>query len=162
MVRFSWLMLCTIMLQVPKIKGQFPIWKLGFSNVQLPVCGAGWLPPQRHPPQRSNNPKWSCSAHGIPPLPQLFRRCSYFPARHEGLTVLYAKSPCFCELEIGNSCFHPHDANKLSKGTLFQVTKQSWLVLIFTFLKPLFSGSAKHTVLRKVLQNMIEHKLRKQ
>lgn len=70
MVRFSWLMLCTIMLWIPMIKGQFPIWKQGFSDLQLLGRRAWLVPSQWHLSQRPSTPEWShgtrsaCSCRG--------------------------------------------------------------------------------------------------
>lgn len=53
-------MLCTTTWWAPRTKGQFPIWNLGFRNLQPPVCRAKFLPScHRGMPSA---PKWSHSS----------------------------------------------------------------------------------------------------
>lgn len=63
MVRFSWLMLYPIMWWIPMIKGQFPIWKQGFSDLQLLGRRAWLVPSQWHLSRRPSNPEWSHGTH---------------------------------------------------------------------------------------------------
>lgn len=108
-------MLCTTTWWAARIKGQFPIWNLGFRNLQPPVCRAKFLPScHRGMPSA---PKWSHSSCFNYPTPELPAGCPHSHAKHEWVTAPSAKmiSREPDELGVRKPCSSPCAAQNCSK-----------------------------------------------
>lgn len=118
-------MLCTTTWWAPRTKGQFPIWNLGFRNLQPPGCRAKFLPScHRGMPSA---PKWSHSSCFNYPTPELPGVCPHSPAKHEWVTKPSAKmiSREPDELGVRKPCSSPCAAWNCSKGKIYRVNRTS-------------------------------------